>query len=67
MKPSSCCALLLLLALGCQSAPDQECSTRPGEPGYEIDCAPTPGADWGDRALDEAEEGMERRGPGGRP
>jgi len=60
-------ALLLLAALGCESRPEEGCKARPGEPGYEFDCEPAAGADWQEGALDEAEEGMERRGPGGRP
>ena len=68
MKRALCCAALLLGAVfGCETAPEETCRTRPDGSGVAVDCEPAPGADWRDDALDEAEEGMERRGPGGRP
>lgn len=57
----------ILLTVGCQSPPEERCAVRPGEASLEIDCARQESDEWADRALDEAQEDMERRGPGGRP
>lgn len=72
--PLSAVALVLLLAtvgLGCATpAPEEQpagCTVRPGESQVEIECAPAPDAAWSEEALDEAEQGMEQRSPGGRP
>ena len=58
-------ALLLLLALGCESPPEDRCRTASGAGSVDIDCSD--GSAWEDEALEEADEGMERRSPGGRP
>jgi hypothetical protein len=57
----------LLVLTGCASPPEERCTTRPGETALEIECGDSTASDWSDRALDEAQEGFERRAPGGRP
>lgn len=59
--------LLLLAVLGCESPPEERCKGVPGESGIDFDCEPGDAAGWQNRRIDEAEEGMEERGPGGRP
>lgn len=54
------------LAAGCQSPPQSECRSQPGEDGISIDC-PQPKDDWSERASEEAVEGMDERAPGSRP
>ncbi len=60
-------ALLLLAVLGCESPPEERCQGVPSESGVDFDCQPADNDAWQDRVLDEADEGMERRAPGGRP
>ena len=60
--------LALLLALGavaCESPPEDRCRTSSGAGSVDFDCSD--GSGWEEDALEEADEGMERRGPGGRP
>jgi hypothetical protein len=61
-------AAALGLALGCQThaEPAERCQERPDGGSVEIECEPDPSAGWSDQALDEAEESMEERRPGGR-
>lgn len=59
-------AVLLLAAIGCESPPEERCKGVPGESGIDFDCA-ADDEDWQDRALEEADEGMDSRAPGGRP
>jgi hypothetical protein len=58
--------VVALLAIGCQSPPEDRCSVEPGEAAVEIDCPASENAEWGDRALDESREGFEDRSPPGR-
>ena len=58
-------AALLLGTLACESPPEERCRTSSGDGSVDIDCSD--GDAWEDRALEEADEGMERRAPGGRP
>ena len=46
--------------------PAEPCRERPAGGPVEIECQPDPNARWSDEALDEAEESMEERRPGGR-
>ena len=61
-------AAALGLALGCQThaEPADRCEERPAGSSVEIECGPAPNAGWSHDALEEAEESMEERRPGGR-
>ena len=61
-------AAALALALGCQTHAGsvEPCRERQSGSPVEIECQPDPNARWSDEALDEAEESMEERRPGGR-
>jgi hypothetical protein len=59
-------ALVAALLAACESPPEDACAQRPGEASLEIECGPTSGESWSRDAVDEAEEGFEERGPGGR-
>jgi len=63
----ACCAALLLVGLGCESPPEDRCRSVPGGAGVELECESPSDGSWQDGALEEADEGMEQRGPGGRP
>ncbi len=57
-------ATITALALACESPPEQErCRRVETEAGLVLDCNPAPGDAWAERALEEAEEGMEERSP----
>ncbi len=59
--------LLVTLAAGCESPPEKRCTAVPGESSVDFDCRPAEDDAWQQRALEEAEEGMEQRSPDGRP
>jgi hypothetical protein len=61
-------ATALGLALGCQTRAERAsgCSQRQAGASLEVECEPDPNAQWSREALDEAEESMEERRPGGR-
>jgi hypothetical protein len=62
------CALALGAGLGCQTAPEPAgaCRERAEGASVEIDCESDPSQTWSRDALDEAQESMEERRPGGR-
>jgi hypothetical protein len=53
-----------VLAAGCESPPEERCAVREGS--LDIDCAPSATGEWQEEAIDEAEEGFEKRSPRGR-
>lgn len=64
MRPLPLTVLACTLVIACASTPEEEsgqCTTRSGEAGIDIYCGPEPGAEWSDRALEEAEEDMDER------
>jgi len=62
------CAFAVGLALGCRSHPEpaSRCQSREAGASLEVDCEDDPNAAWSREALEEAEESMEERRPGGR-
>jgi hypothetical protein len=61
-------AAALGLAFGCrtQAGPTERCSERRAGASVEVECEPDPNAAWSREALDEAQDSMEERRPGGR-
>jgi hypothetical protein len=61
-------AAALGLALGCQTRaePAERCREHGAGSSVDVVCEPDPSAGWSDEALEEAEESMEERRPGGR-